>query len=133
MSNPNASLNVEPYRFAPGVSGNPGGRPREVITPLLRKYAGMTIAELREHLQDPRRDQLTAAEVIAIGMLVKAGSDAMFGDKTRDQVIDRLDGKVQDSPPASVGKVTINYNVRPLGAARQPERRVPASEEIIEQ
>src|SRR3990167_7121156 len=82
-----------------GVSGNPAGRPKNVplITPRMRHYAEMSYLQLLDLAQDQSKlDTLPAKDVIAITMLVKAMKEVAWGDKTREDVLRRLDGEKPD-------------------------------------
>src|SRR5687767_9913606 len=82
--------------FKPGAEGaaNATGRPRNapVVTPRIRYYSSWSLRRLAALLAE-HEDDLPIADVIAIGILLKAGKDVALGDKARDVVLDRLDGK----------------------------------------
>lgn len=73
-----------PGTFQPGVSGNPGGRPK-------RKIWAEAILEAVEAVDEDAPDQRTRLKSLAIA-LVKAG---LAGDTVATKEVgDRLDGKV---------------------------------------
>lgn len=87
--NPASLANLRPA-WKPGQTGHPEGQTRPVITPALRRFAAMPLDELQEVAANPGK--LTGAEAIALGMIIKAATEGRMGDKTREQVIERLDG-----------------------------------------
>lgn len=111
MANPHpVTAHLSPWQ--PGESGNPAGRPKNtpLITPAMRHYAEMSYLDLLALANDQAAlDRLPMKDVIAITMLVKAAKEVAWGDKTREDVIKRLDGEKADvSVDVSVG-VLVRY------------------------
>lgn len=77
--------------FEPGVSGNPGGRPKVSITAEMTRYLEFTRAELTAELG---REDLTAKQKIALTQVVQAltGNDKIESLAV-DRVLDRTEGK----------------------------------------
>lgn len=93
MPNPNPEPHPENLRpFPPGVSGNPGGRPKS--KPITDR--------LRDRLERPAREALrlddgaTLADVIALRM-AKAAAEGDF--KYVRELLDRVEGKPVPQPP----------------------------------
>lgn len=67
-----------------------------LVTPALKRFLAMPMAELRELVDRAKGgdvpDDLTVAEAMALVMLKKS-LDTKYGDKTREQVINRADGE----------------------------------------
>lgn len=89
-----AAEDLKPYQFKPGQTGNPGGRPKQVITvdklrTIIDKISLKSMAEIREMVKD---ESLPIVEMqIAAAML----SAATTGDFSKVALImDRLLGKV---------------------------------------
>ena len=105
--NPTSLANLRPWQKGdvPNPAGNP--RPGPKIAPAMHKYASWTYPDLMALAADKERaDKLTMAEVIAITSLLKAAQDVMFGDKAREFVTERMDGK-----PATI-EVNVQANVQ---------------------
>ena len=82
----NRADHLKPYRWAPGQSGNPNGRPKGTsVTDHIRVI-------LDQHQDDGR---------LAVEALAEAGvKAAMAGDfRFWNAIVERLDGKVRDSVP----------------------------------
>ena len=89
---PNSLANLVPIQ--PGQITNPAGRQKNqpVITPVMRHYAERPIQDLLNIQEnDALWRTLPVKDCIAITMLLKA-VDKAEGDKTRDDVLRRLDG-----------------------------------------
>jgi hypothetical protein len=105
--------NLIPWK--PGESGNPKGPPRArpMVTPALRKFAKLPLMELVRLLADPEEQQkLTVADGIALVMLEKGLFEKAWGDKTREEIVKRLDGdrsEVEDDTDADSEKTPIIY------------------------
>ena len=86
-----------------------------IVTPALRRYAaGLTPAELRSI----DLDTLRTGEAIAVTMLRLALQWSEEGDKARQQVLDRLDGRL--AAPA-IEDNRIQILVREYGGGLRPE------------
>jgi hypothetical protein len=75
---------TKPYRFQPGQSGNPGGRPRKWITEHYEELA----------LQTPPGKKRTYAELLAEAQFRKALKGNTMAAK---EVTDRLEGKAREA------------------------------------
>src|SRR3990167_2343367 len=106
---PNSLANLRPPWQAGVKPANPHNTKGPLITPALRKFAEMPMAELRSLLDMATAGEvpasLTVAEGIALVALKKALTDEIWGDKARDTVIERLDGRA-----ASV-EVDVNVGI----------------------
>lgn len=103
-----------PYRWQKGKSGNPGGRPRNVISDAIRAVLAEEDPELR----------VTNAEVIARGLVedakgtgmspaqrVEAGVDPRVALMASDMVLDRTEGKPAQSMILSGGENPIKVQM----------------------
>ena len=84
----NRADHLKPYRWAPGQSGNPNGRPMGTsLTDCIR-------AILNRHLDDGR---------LAVEALAEAGVKAALAGDYRfwNAILERVDGKVRDSVQGS--------------------------------
>ena len=95
-----ANLALGP-KFQPG-HGNTTGARGPVITPAIRRFAGLTLPQL--YALDGER--LTVAELIAVRYLTQAMTVEQ-GDRARADVTDRLDGAVKDNTPSQLNQVFI--------------------------
>ena len=88
--NPKSLANLRPA-WQKGESGNVVGTDTK-ITPHIRRFAALPIDTLRELSQKP--EKLTVGEAIAMTLLTAALKTGSFstGAKSRDTVLDRLDG-----------------------------------------
>ncbi len=93
-----------PYRFKPGRSGNPGGRPKTKL--LTQAYR-----ELLEQV-DPKTGK-TVAQLIAENIIEKALRGALKGDLAAvKEITDRTEGKVvQPLSHSGLGSEPITFNV----------------------
>ena len=90
---------AEPYRFKPGQSGNPGGRPK-------RKRITEALMDALETLV--KAGDKTAAEAVAVAMIRKA----IKGDvKAATFIADRTEGKPAQTVKVE-GGITINDDER---------------------
>lgn len=107
---PNSLANLRP--FQPGVSGNPDGHRGAMITPAIRRFANMKVADFyRLPIYD-----LTMAEALAAGILTLSLQNE--GGRERSELLDRLDGPVaKDAPMAAVVMVreVLGVNMQELG------------------
>lgn len=84
----------EHTRWKPGVSPNPGGRPKSLLTKdkvkgILGKFADMTLQDLENLVKDPQSKML---EIMVASIMVKAAKD---GDFSRlNFILDRSIGRV---------------------------------------
>lgn len=87
---------AEPYKWKPGQSGNPGGRPKKtLLTEAMEEL-------LEEKLQDPEaRKQFKEA------MWAKLLSGKVVGSMTLDTVLERTEGKIAQ-PVKMEGNLTIS-------------------------
>jgi hypothetical protein len=90
------------YRFKPGQSGNPGGRPK--AKPITELYARI--------LEDP--ENLAAIKAAVLKTLTRAGSMAMV--LMLREMTDRIEGKVTQSIEADV---TVTNLAETIAAARK--------------
>lgn len=88
-TNPRSLANLK-APWSAGTRPNPTGKRGPVITPVLQRMAVQPISELLTLAANP--EHITAAEAIALMMILKASTNAKYGDKTREQVLERLDG-----------------------------------------
>jgi hypothetical protein len=91
MNRTPANLPPVETRFKPGVSGNPGGQPKEKpFTDAYRKFSKMSI----EKIKALNTDELTAAEAVAVGIL----REGIKGKPVAAQeAADRAEGKVKQT------------------------------------
>lgn len=100
---PNTERAIAPYRFQPGVSGNPAGGQKgtPLFPPRMRHYLAMSIDEIKVLYEE--RYRFPAADAICIVMIHKAITEGSWGDVTRQDVI-----KVSDR--GSLGEPLVNVN-----------------------
>lgn len=85
--------NIEPYKWKPGQSGNPKGRPK-------RKRITDALAEFLDAV-DP--NGITAAQKIAVAMIMQA----MKGDiQHAKEILNRTEGAVKQSVDVLFGDMT---------------------------
>ena len=101
MANPaplTTQLEAGRTSWQPGQSGNPAGRPKNtpLVTPRMRHYAEWSYIELEALAHSPEVDLLPMKDAIAITWLLKAARDIDGGDKAREDIVRRLDGKEPD-------------------------------------
>jgi hypothetical protein len=90
--NANSLANLVPA-WPKGVSGNPGGRPRQLITDEYRKLADLVVpVELRRKLRIPKGADLTFAQATALSQFSAAIRGRTDASK---EVTDRLEGKAK--------------------------------------
>lgn len=93
MANPNPPKHT---RFKPGVSGNPSGKPKGLLTvdqvsAMMGRFCHLTRDELHKVVSDPKSTML---EVTVASILAKAAKD---GDYSRlEFLLQRSVGKVKD-------------------------------------
>ena len=81
-------------RFKPGQSGNPGGKPKQLLTKdkvkgILGRFADMTREDLQAIVTNPKSTML---EIMVASIMVKAAKD---GDFSRlNFILDRSIGRV---------------------------------------
>jgi len=79
--------NIEPYKFKPGQSGNPSGRPKGSVS--IR-------TEVRKLLQEAAKEG--TADTVAKALATRLIKQAFDGDmKAMQMVIEHIDGKPQQS------------------------------------
>lgn len=92
MGNPN----IKNYGFKPGKSGNPSGKPKQLLTKdkvssILGKFATMTRDQLQAVVSDSKS---TMIEIMIASVMVRAAKD---GDYARlDFLLSRSVGKVKE-------------------------------------
>jgi hypothetical protein len=96
MNTKGKAENLRP--FQPGRSGNPGGRPKKVITDRL--------AELLEHEASEDPKHRTYAELLARGMLDRAITKSHPDAK---EILDRVEGKVTENKDDPTEKVVVVF------------------------
>lgn len=84
--NPNSRANLAAHSFKPGQSGNPGGRPRQVATKLLREMSAAQV--------EGAGDGETRLSRIVNQLLSKAEGGDLDAIKI---VLDRLEGRPRQS------------------------------------
>jgi len=114
-TNPNSLANLRPA-WKPGESGNPAGERGPIITPILRRFADMTV----EELQAIDATKLTVGQAVAYTIVVKAMTDKVFGDKTREELLKRLDGPVSDGAHATAVASVVNIIRGGSGLGMEP-------------
>jgi|GEM_PF-4850829 len=125
----NTSQNLRP--FPPGVSGNPGGRPkRKPVTLALEKMAD---TPLPKNILTPLKQRgfkgKTWAEATAFGMYVRA----VRGDvQAAHEIADRLEGKAEASLKLS-GALDVGEAIRGAHEAVLARRGVVSAADLSEQ
>ena len=109
--NPNSLANLK--MFKKGDVPNKNGAHGPLITPAMRRYSTWTYADLKALTQSEKALSLPVGDAIAITMLLKAAEAVEWGDKARDQVLDRIDGKPKDVDVAVSVDVDINLTWGP--------------------
>lgn len=111
-------------RLLPGHSLNPNGRPPNtpLVAPRLRRYLEMPLSKLEKLDRPASRKKLTMAENIALtyalDALTTGGSAKSSGDKSRRDVLDRVDGPLQRGGDINVG---VQVVIREYGGG-DPEK-----------
>ena len=88
--------------FKPGQSGNPGGKPKQLLTKekvkgILGKFADMTRQQLQDIIQNPKSSML---EIMVASIMAKAAKD---GDFSRmNFILDRSIGRVTSEDVESI-------------------------------
>ena len=101
--NPLSLANLKPP-WAKGVTGNSKGVTGPMIGPAIRRFAALSLEQLQA-LWSLSPKSITVAEAIAITTLIDALTTGSFtsGAKSREQVMDRLDGPVRPTIEVQVG------------------------------
>ncbi len=92
-----AAAQLEPYQWQPGQSGNPGGKPHNLLSvpgvhKLFSRIAAMTRSELQALIVDPKSNMM---ELSIAAIFAKAAKD---GDYTRVEfILQRTIGRVKDT------------------------------------
>ncbi len=109
---------AEPYKFKPGVSGNPKGRPP--LNPIQRALKELTVEtyrkvietvctgnidNLRQMVEDPRTSALQVGVATAFMKALKAGDYA-----TIERIAERIVGKIPDELKVSSANTNTNLN-----------------------
>lgn len=106
-------------RFKPGQSGNPGGKPAQLLTKdkvagVLGKFSGMSGVQLNDVLKDPKSTML---ELMVAAVMAKAVKE---GDPHRlDFLLQRSIGKVQDMTQIEVRQWTDDLKTIPIDTLKQ--------------
>jgi hypothetical protein len=113
----NPADHLVPYRFKPGASGNPGGRPKnQSLTAILREKLAGTSLGGHECL-----DGKTVAEAVVEAVLahiVNTGNAALFRE-----VMQRIDGKIPDpEPQREITLADLAAEAEALAEQRRAER-----------
>ena len=109
QTNPNSLANLRPAK--PGEVRNPkgygGNQPK--ISPIIRRFADMPYAEFAKI--NPKA--LTMAELVAWKIYMDAIDDEGYqaGTKSRDTLLDRVDGKPKGDPEEAKGDTNIQVVV----------------------
>jgi hypothetical protein len=109
---------AEPYKFKPGVSGNPKGRPP--LNPIQRALKNLTIQTYRDVIEEvctgnldnlkaiadnPKSSALQAGIAIAFAKALKAGDYA-----TIERIAERIVGKIPDELNINSKNLNANLN-----------------------
>lgn len=106
-------------QFKPGQSGNPSGKPRQLLTKdkvssVLGRLAEYTIAHLEALIENPASPSL---EVMIAALMVRAAKE---GDPNRIEfVLQRSIGKVQDMTTIEVKKWSDDLKTIPIDTLKQ--------------
>ena len=107
--------NLDPYKFKPGQSGNPSGRPKLPedlkkarrlnqieVGRLMNRFSDMSIGELRKLMENPSVSTLD----LMIGKIVIEA--IKHGDQSRlNFILDRMIGKVTEKVEHKLPKPTV--------------------------
>lgn len=103
----NAAKNLTPWQ--PGTSGNPNGRPRKVGSwkEIITEIMHMTGPEIAQHYAAVARPFKQLPREVTIKELIVARAAAGLLNDTNTslfrELMDRMEGKVQDQPQATGG------------------------------
>jgi hypothetical protein len=117
--------------FKKGQSGNPRGKPKQLLTKadvetLFQKFAKKTKFELQEVIDDPKA---TMIEIMVASVMVRTVKD---GDASRLQfLLDRAVGKVKDEIDLGMAP-KITYRTIMAEDGRLLQERLDSSREEIE-
>lgn len=140
---------LDPYKFKPGVSGNPGGRPKG--TGKIRisdAYAGVMAQDASEDIKiamglDPN-EKFTYAECVALQMIRKSlnTESCKPSFKAVQELREVTEGKLPEKSelggpngsqlPAGVGMPVVNVNFRPSPHASASTQAQPANVPVAE-
>lgn len=96
-------------RFKPGQSGNPGGKPKALLTPtMVEEITQRMLTKSRAQLQDVISDaKSTMLEINIASILIKG---AKTGDQTKlESQLQRAVGKVVDKIETNVSPYVIEF------------------------
>ena len=120
------SAHIEPYRFKPGQSGNPAGRPKketpsETLRSMLNAgYGPDAVKQLQKTMPEPWRSkaELTVQEIISWMILRRAMQTT--GDVARREVFDRVEGRptLKISGPQGGPIEVVRYDLKKLSAEK---------------
>jgi hypothetical protein len=96
MNTKGKAENLRP--FQPGKSGNPGGRPKKIVTDCLAELLGQKAPE------DPMHRSY--AELLALGMLNRAIAKSHPDAK---EILGRVEGKVAENKDDDIERVIVNF------------------------
>ncbi len=111
-------VKAEPYKFKPGVSGNPNGRPP--LNPIQRALKELTVEtyrkvieavctgnidNLKEMVENPKTSALQVGVATAFMKALKAGDYA-----TIERIAERIVGKIPDELNVTSKNLNANLN-----------------------
>ena len=118
--------NSVPTQFQPGVSGNPGGRPKgfESASTVLTRFSLLTRTELKA--MDP--ESLTMMQAMCHKQILDSMTVEDDGVRLRymDSVADRTGGK-----PTQAAEVKINTTVNPIDRGISERDKAMAAAELM--
>lgn len=104
MSDPKARPNIEPYRFKPGQSGNPSGKPKGAFSQdQIRAKITVWMSEKIEVLESKLKGgNISGLDAMIISVIISA---VKSGDFTKlNGLLDRTAGKVKDEIEQTIKK-----------------------------
>ena len=84
LGNPNIAEEGKPYQWQPGESGNPGGRQKDILTPLLREFLNA----------DNEAEKIAIVKEL-IGISRTRGMRGQVA--ALKEIFDRIDGRVPET------------------------------------
>ena len=117
MANPRGNPNLTAHQFQKGCSGNPGGRPKNVltkhkVTQVFSRMALMNMDEIEDIVKKKNhKNGKSSLEVMVAAIIGKAVAQ---GDHTRlNFLLDRTIGKVTDELAVSDGRFDKDFDKIP--------------------